>query len=145
MGIGLGLTACASTAELPTPIDEASDLRPPWDSTLLIPLDGGPNPEPVADVVGALLPMDAVTAVSEDATAVDPIETLDLESNDTVLELYATEGQARIAVDDDGGDGLASRISWAAPADGRYLIMVRNFSNVYGGPQAYSLRITIRP
>jgi hypothetical protein len=51
---------------------------------------------------------------------------------DTVLELYDTDGTSLLASDDDGGDGLASRIVWTAPAAGRYSVIVSGYGDAVG-------------
>ncbi len=48
-----------------------------------------------------------------------------LDRVDTLLEIYDRD-QVRIAIDDDGGGGLASKASWKATYDGYYFIVVRN-------------------
>jgi len=56
------------------------------------------------------------------------IETLNLRNGaDTYLELYDTNGTTRLAYNDDGGGGLASRISWTAPRAATYFIRVRDY------------------
>jgi TolB-like protein len=52
-------------------------------------------------------------------------------SMDTMMELYDDSG-ARIASDDDGGEGTNSRISFSAEADRRYIIMVRGYGSHTG-------------
>ncbi|MEF3274860.1 MAG: M4 family metallopeptidase [Chloroflexus sp.] len=60
---------------------------------------------------------------------------------DTVLELYSNIG-IRLAYDDDGGGGWASRIVWTAPASGNYFVRIRPFGLSGGTSQAtYTFRI----
>jgi Zn-dependent metalloprotease len=72
------------------------------------------------------------------------VETSNLGSrSDTVLELYDTDGVTLLASDDDGGDGLASRIAWTAPADGTYYVRAHHFSSsVSGSDTNYDLQVT---
>ena len=51
---------------------------------------------------------------------------------DTVLRLIGTNGTTQLATNDDGGPGLASLISWTAPASGTYFVEVRGFSSNVG-------------
>ena len=48
---------------------------------------------------------------------------------DSVLRLIDTNGETTIAFDDDGGEGLASRIEWTAPANGTYYLEVGSFND----------------
>jgi len=59
---------------------------------------------------------------------------------DTRLTLFDTDGVTQIAFDDDGGEGLASKIEWTAPASGTYFLEVGPFSNTQTG--TYSLIIS---
>ena len=59
---------------------------------------------------------------------------------DSVLRLIDTNGVTQIAFDDDGGEGLASRIEWTAPANGTYYLEVGSFNDTQTG--TYSLVIT---
>ncbi len=70
-------------------------------------------------------------------------ETANLEArSDTVITLFQSDGVSRIAEDDDGGVGLASRLTWYAPSDGVYFLRVRHYSSSIGGNQTgYDLRI----
>lgn len=71
------------------------------------------------------------------------IETTNLGSaSDTYMYLYDTNGTTEITHDDDGGDGLASRIEWTAPASGTYYIRIRHYSAlVYGPDTSYDLQL----
>jgi hypothetical protein len=60
------------------------------------------------------------------------IETAVGNLGDTVLELYDTDSTSLLASDDDGGDGLASRIVWTAPGAGRYYLIVRGYGDAVG-------------
>jgi beta propeller repeat protein len=75
------------------------------------------------------------------------IETFNLGSNcDTYMYLYDTDGTTLITYDDDSGEGLASRITWTAPADGTYYICIRHYnSNTYGPDTNYDLKVTTTP
>jgi len=59
---------------------------------------------------------------------------------DSVLRLIDTDGVTQITFDDDGGEGLASRIEWTAPANGTYYLEVGSFNDTQTG--TYSLVIT---
>lgn len=69
-------------------------------------------------------------------------ETDNLESRaDTVISLF-NSSLSLLAEDDDGGEGLASRLTWYAPTDGTYYLRVRHYSSSIGGLQTgYRLRI----
>jgi len=60
--------------------------------------------------------------------------------SDSVLRLIETNGVTQIAFDDDGGENLASRIKWTAPANGTYYLEVGSFNDTQTG--TYSLVIT---
>lgn len=66
------------------------------------------------------------------------IATTLLTNTDTTLTLYGTDGTTSLAFDDDGGPGLASLITWTAPASGTYFVQARSFSTGVG---TYSLQI----
>lgn len=70
------------------------------------------------------------------------LETANLEDRaDTVISLF-NASLSLLAEDDDGGEGLASRLNWYAPADGTYYLRVRHYSSGIGGAQTgYTLRI----
>ena len=62
------------------------------------------------------------------------IETYNLGSGcDTYMYLYQQNGSTQITYNDDGGTGLASRISWSAEATGWYYIKVRHYSSSRSG------------
>jgi hypothetical protein len=70
------------------------------------------------------------------------IETLNLAAgNDTVLELYQSDGTSLIASDDDGNGGLASLITFSPSVSARYLVKGRHFSGAGGVGLTYDLRI----
>ncbi|MBN1812899.1 MAG: PPC domain-containing protein, partial [Anaerolineae bacterium] len=46
---------------------------------------------------------------------------------DTYLYLYDTDGSTLLVEDDDGGEGLASRIAWTPPAAGTYYVLVEPY------------------
>lgn len=54
---------------------------------------------------------------------------------DTYLTLYDTDGTSTLAQNDDGGNGLASRIEWVAPASGVYYAMIRHYSSEASGSE----------
>jgi hypothetical protein len=58
---------------------------------------------------------------------------------DTSLVLYDTDGTTVLAFDDDGGPGLASRLTWTAPSQGTYFLAVRGFDTQTG---AYSVTMS---
>jgi hypothetical protein len=49
-------------------------------------------------------------------------------SADTYLYLYGTNGSTLLAANDDYGGGLASQITWAAPTDGVYYLLVKQWN-----------------
>lgn len=66
------------------------------------------------------------------------IETSDIGSeSDTYIYLYDADGLTEITRDDDGGEGLASRIVWRCDASGTYYIKVRHYSYSACGPDTY--------
>ena len=102
--------------------------------------DGTPQPDHNFHVAG-----DSDWAAFS-ATAGDNyvIETFNLGvSSDTFMELYDTDAVTLITFDDDGGDGLASRIEWTAPVNGTYSVRVRHYNSGASGPDTnYDLRVT---
>ena len=61
---------------------------------------------------------------------------------DTILELYDTDGVTRLASDDNGGGGKASRIDWQSSHDGTYFVRVSMASgSVFGCSATYGLRV----
>jgi hypothetical protein len=63
--------------------------------------------------------------------------TSDLDRVDTILEIYDRD-KTRIERNDDGGGGLASKVSWKSKYDGYYFIVVQNNVNSTG---SYNLTI----
>jgi hypothetical protein len=63
---------------------------------------------------------------------------------DTVLYLYASDGATQLAIDDDnGGEPLASRIDWTAPADGTYFVRAQQYGDSQSGDgTSYDLWVT---
>ncbi len=59
--------------------------------------------------------------------------------SDTTLTLIDSDGSTQLEFDDDSGPGLASSITWTAPAAGTYFAIVDNFSVQIG---TYTLDIT---
>jgi hypothetical protein len=51
---------------------------------------------------------------------------------DSTLELIDKNGVTQLALDDDSGVGLGSRIDWTAPSSGTYFLIVRGFSGAFG-------------
>lgn len=69
------------------------------------------------------------------------LETFDLgAAADTVLELFDTDCVSLLEVDDDGGDGLASRLTWVAPHDGLFHIRVAHAYEEPAADREYSVR-----
>ena len=66
------------------------------------------------------------------------IETSDLgNESDTYMYLYDTDGLSKITSDDDGGEGLASRIVWRCDTSGTYYAKVRHCSPPASGPNTH--------
>ncbi len=64
------------------------------------------------------------------------------ELSDTYLYLYDTDGETLLAVNDDDGENLASRIDWTAPADGTYYVLVRHWNpSAAGCGTGYTIRL----
>jgi hypothetical protein len=62
---------------------------------------------------------------------------------DTVITLFDLDGVTPLDANDDGPNGLASRIAgFVAPADGFYFLRVESFRQIYGGGRAYSVGVT---
>jgi len=71
------------------------------------------------------------------------IETFNLSSEtDTTLTLYDTDGVTILRFDDDSGGGLASKITWVAPADGTYYVKVASAFDNYVCGSSYEIKIT---
>ena len=63
------------------------------------------------------------------------IETSDLgNESDTYMYLYDTDGLTEITHDDDGGEGLASRIVWGCEVSDTYYVKVRHYNSLACGP-----------
>ena len=77
------------------------------------------------------------------AGATYAIETANLGADaDTFIELYDAR-LSQIAVDDDGGDGRAARLDFAATSGGIYFVRATNYDeNAFGPATQYDLRIT---
>ena len=58
--------------------------------------------------------------------------------SDTLIRLYATDGVTELAVDDDGGVGLLSELSFTFTASGTYFLAVESFGSNTG---AYSMEV----
>ncbi|MEM7125928.1 MAG: trypsin-like serine protease [Chloroflexota bacterium] len=72
------------------------------------------------------------------------IETSNLQGGaDTVISLWDQAGEVELAVDDDSGVGVASRLDWTSSSDGAYTVLIRNYSSESGGPGVrYDLQVT---
>ncbi len=74
------------------------------------------------------------------------IETGDLGSGcDTYIYLYSTNGTTEIDHNNDGGEGLASRIEWEASSSGTYYIKVREYSSSDTGTYKISVTESCEP
>ena len=60
---------------------------------------------------------------------------------DTTLTLFDTDGVSQLEFDDDGGLGLASRITWTPPGSGTYYLQVSAFSAAQTG--TYWLQLSV--
>jgi len=68
------------------------------------------------------------------------IETSGLDQNsDTIMYLLDPSVTTILEFDDDGGDGLASRITWAAGSSGTYFVDVRHYDPI--GTGAYNIAV----
>ena len=63
-------------------------------------------------------------------------------SADTVLELYGPDCTTLLTSNDKGGGGLASRITWVAPASGLYHARVRQADGSTGEGRGYDLHLS---
>ena len=71
------------------------------------------------------------------------LETSNLGSDcDTFVILWDTDGLTFLAIDDDGGVGVASRIVWTAPASGTYYIMTFDIHAARGEGAEYDLSVS---
>lgn len=72
------------------------------------------------------------------------IRTLNLgAASDTVVTLYDSDGITVIQTDDNGGDGLASQISWTTARSGQYYVQIEHFSPTASGLETnYDLSIS---
>ena len=144
-----GNSAYDNTASTTTPVYD------PWDNNISLPYlndDTYPEAKSIA-VNGALQAHNFHVAGDVDwvkfaavANRAYTITTSSLgTSNDTVLELYATDGTTLLEWNDDcWGLGLASCIKkWVAPASGTYYVKVRNYADQGGCPgYSYDLAVT---
>ena len=60
--------------------------------------------------------------------------------HDSVLEIYAPDGQTMLTQNDDYGGQLSSFIEWTCPSDGAYFVLVRGFSAQQTGD--YTIEVT---
>ena len=74
------------------------------------------------------------------------IETTQLGSGvDTLIEIYGVDARTRLAMNDNGGVGLASYLEWQAPGSGYYFIRVTQGGNSNHGCTArYALKVTVK-
>ena len=73
------------------------------------------------------------------------IETFPTTTNpvgDTVVTLYDSNGVTVISEDDDGGDGLYSRLQYAAPTSGTRYVRVRSYGGEHSGGYIVSVSTT---
>jgi len=61
---------------------------------------------------------------------------------DTIIYLFGTDGETILAVDDNSGVGLASRLEWTCPESGTYFVMVRH-AKATRGTGCYELTISL--
>jgi hypothetical protein len=66
------------------------------------------------------------------------------DSSDTVIWLYGACGADPLDSDDDGGPGLASRISYAVPP-GTYYLKIDEYGKNYGGATDYAFTLDVLP
>ena len=129
-----GLSTAALAAALltaPAPAQPAS--RPPWSAD------------------GALTPADAQDA--EERRYDDHLVRLEAgqryrltassEDFDTLIQLYQGAEPEPVGQDDDGGEGLNSRLTYSAEESGEYRLRILAFSS--GGGGAYSARVEALP
>ncbi|MEM7316474.1 MAG: M36 family metallopeptidase, partial [Planctomycetota bacterium] len=67
------------------------------------------------------------------------LETTVMPTPDTTLTVYDSDGITQLAFDDDGGDGIGSRIEFSPPIAGTYFAVVRGFANNETGTYAFSV------
>ncbi len=60
---------------------------------------------------------------------------------DSIIFLFSTDGRTIIAVDDNSGDGVASRIEWTCDKSGTYFAMVRH-AQATSGTGCYDLSVS---
>ena len=60
---------------------------------------------------------------------------------DTVIALYDTDGSTQLAQDDNGGEGVASRLEWTPSQAGSYYVQVRSAVCSVRCGATYKLRI----
>lgn len=64
---------------------------------------------------------------------------------DTYMYLFDTDGKTILAQNDDGGDGVASRIDFYPQRDGYYFAQVKNAGDIGGPDQTYDLSLVVVP
>lgn len=84
----------------------------------------------------------SVTVAGAAALTAETVAVPGGDPTDTVLRLYDTDGVTELAYDDDGGEGLFSRISYALPAAGTYFVEVGGYAD--GNTGEYVLFVETR-
>ena len=64
---------------------------------------------------------------------------------DTFMFLFDSDGHTMLAQNDDGGDGVASRIDFYPQRDGWYFVQVKNAGDIGGPDQTYDLSLSVVP
>lgn len=61
---------------------------------------------------------------------------------DTIIEIFDIDGLSQLSSDDNSGEGLASKLSWTAPATGIYYLRVsQNSGSSYGCDASYQVSL----
>ena len=64
---------------------------------------------------------------------------------DSYMFLFDSDGQTLIARNDDGGDGVSSRIDFYPQEDGWYFAQIKNAGDIGGPEQVYDLSLAVQP
>jgi hypothetical protein len=64
---------------------------------------------------------------------------------DTFMFVFDSDGRTMISQNDDGGDGVASRIDFYPLRDDWYFVQVKNAGDIGGPEQVYDLRLDVVP
>lgn len=64
---------------------------------------------------------------------------------DTYMYIFDTDGQRILAQNDDGGEGVASRIDFYPVRDDWYFVQVKNAGDIGGPDQTYELSLIVAP